>query len=171
MVRDRTDLFDFSAAALVAGGLTSLALFVAGLAASHGGAAPEVRREKARKVWRSMLSMRVVHAVHRRCLPFGRHYSLAEGVGLPRAWRRPALVFSSLRCYRLHPRLRWPAPHPVPPSLPCPQPGLLPVPAQLFQGSLLLGGIAKLGLSSGACMGAPGRALLRLHAVRASTHC
>ncbi|PRW61443.1 putative zinc metalloprotease chloroplastic isoform B [Chlorella sorokiniana] len=68
MVRDRTDLFDFSAAALVAGGLTSLALFVAGLAASHGGAAPE--------------------------------------------------------------------------------PGLLPVPAQLFQGSLLLGGIARLGLSS-----------------------
>lgn len=37
-------------------------------------------------------------------------------------------------------------------SFPCPaclQPGLLPVPAQLFQGSLLLGGIAKLGLTSG----------------------
>lgn len=37
---------------------------------------------------------------------------------------------------------------------PCPaclQPGLLPVPAQLFQGSLLLGGIAKLGLTSGKC--------------------
>lgn len=42
MVRSRTDLFDFSAAALAAGGLTSLALFIAGLVASHGGAAPEV---------------------------------------------------------------------------------------------------------------------------------
>lgn len=42
MVRSRTDLFDFSAAALVAGGLTSAALFAAGLVASHGGAAPEV---------------------------------------------------------------------------------------------------------------------------------
>jgi hypothetical protein len=30
------------------------------------------------------------------------------------------------------------------------QPGLVPVPAQLFQGSLLLGGLAKLGLGSGA---------------------
>ena len=41
----------------------------------------------------------------------------------------------------------------VPPLLPCLlaclQPGLLPVPAQLFQGSLLLGGMAKLGLTSG----------------------
>lgn len=43
MVRSRSDLFDFSAAALVAGGATSMALFLAGLAASHGGAAPEVR--------------------------------------------------------------------------------------------------------------------------------
>lgn len=68
MVRTRTDLFDLSAAALAAGGLTSMALLLAGLAASHGGAAAE--------------------------------------------------------------------------------PGLLPVPAQLFQGSLLLGGIAKLGLGS-----------------------
>ena len=32
---------------------------------------------------------------------------------------------------------------------PAVQPGLLPVPSQLFQGSLLLGGIAKLGLGSG----------------------
>lgn len=43
MVRNRTDLFDFSAAALVAGGAASLGLFLAGLAASHGGATPEVR--------------------------------------------------------------------------------------------------------------------------------
>lgn len=70
LVRSRTDLFDFSAAALAAGGATSLALFLAGLAASHGGAVAE--------------------------------------------------------------------------------PGLLPVPAQLFQGSLLLGGIARLGLSADA---------------------
>jgi hypothetical protein len=42
MVRTRTDLFDFSASALAAGGVTSLALFLAGLAASHGGATPEV---------------------------------------------------------------------------------------------------------------------------------
>lgn len=35
-----------------------------------------------------------------------------------------------------------------PPGLPV-QPGLLPVPSQLFQGSLLLGGLAKLGLGSG----------------------
>jgi hypothetical protein len=40
--------------------------------------------------------------------------------------------------------------HPFrPSSLACLQPGLLPVPAQLFQGSLLLGGMAKLGLTSG----------------------
>lgn len=68
MVRSREDLFDFSAAALVAGGVTSFALFLAGLAASNGGSTPEI--------------------------------------------------------------------------------GLLPVPAQLFQGSLLLGGLAKLGLGS-----------------------
>lgn len=66
LVRSRTDLFDFSAAALLAGGATSLGLFIAGLVASHGG-------------------------------------SVAE-------------------------------------------PGLLPVPSQLFQGSLLLGSLAKLGL-------------------------
>ncbi|KAL4452729.1 hypothetical protein ABPG75_008391 [Micractinium tetrahymenae] len=68
LVRSRTDLFDFSAAALAAGGLTSLGLFIAGLVASHGG-------------------------------------NVAE-------------------------------------------PGLLPVPSQLFQGSLLLGTLAKLGLGS-----------------------
>lgn len=68
MVRDRTDLFDFSAAALVAGGLTSLALFVAGLAASHGGAAPEVRGGDSRMrqpggVWLSTLpTPRVMHS-------------------------------------------------------------------------------------------------------------
>jgi hypothetical protein len=43
MVRSRTDLFDFSASALLAGGITSMVLFLAGLAASHGGATAEVR--------------------------------------------------------------------------------------------------------------------------------
>lgn len=37
-------MFDFSAAALLAGGAASMALFLAGLAASHGGAVSEVRR-------------------------------------------------------------------------------------------------------------------------------
>jgi hypothetical protein len=45
MVRSREDLFDFSAAALVAGGVTSFALFLAGLAASNGGSTPEVGPE------------------------------------------------------------------------------------------------------------------------------
>ena len=41
LVRSRTDLFDFAAAGLAAGGAASLALFLAGLALSHGGGAPE----------------------------------------------------------------------------------------------------------------------------------
>lgn len=41
-----------------------------------------------------------------------------------------------------------PLTHP-PPCQSAVQPGLLPVPSQLFQGSLLLGSLAKLGLGSG----------------------
>ena len=51
MVRSRTDLFDFSAAALVAGGLASMGLFLAGLAASHGGGTPEVRLAGGEGLW------------------------------------------------------------------------------------------------------------------------
>lgn len=70
MARNRSVLFDFAAAGLLAGGVASLGLFLVGLAASHGGAAPDA--------------------------------------------------------------------------------GLIPVPAQLFQGSLLLGGLARLGLDPAA---------------------
>lgn len=41
LVKNRTQLFDFAASGLVAGGLTSLGLFIAGLAASHSGGGVE----------------------------------------------------------------------------------------------------------------------------------
>ena len=46
LVRNRTDLFDFAAAGLGAGGAASLLLFLVGLAASHGGTAADVRERR-----------------------------------------------------------------------------------------------------------------------------
>ena len=142
MVRTRRDMFDVSAAGPIAGGVTALTLLLVGIALSTY--TDDASRVRATPV-AATLPGATMHD-----LPPCRQASICQvtaGHLKPLLMLTPALhhVVQSLlqeARYTDHPT-RWLL-----------QAALIPVPAQLFEGSLLLGGLVKAGLGQSALAGA-----------------